>query len=82
MTKTMIKKFKSWIIHRLGGVTINEIEQKDSNSFDMGTYVTLESLRDYARSLNGLSADEWCRRMYAHIDDSIKQLNGEEGIND
>ena len=41
MTKTMIKKFKSWIIHRLGGVTINEIEQKDSNSFDMGIYVTL-----------------------------------------
>lgn len=60
MIKTMTKKFKIWIIHRLGGVTINEIERKNSNSFDMGIYVTLEFLRDYARSLNGLPADEWC----------------------
>ena len=82
MTKTMIKKFKSWIIRRLGGFTEDEIKQEGCHTIDVGTYVALTSLRDYARSLNGLSADEWCRRMYAHIDDSIKQLNGEEGIND
>lgn len=78
MTKTMFNKFKNWIIHRLGGVAENEFKQEGCHTFDVGTYVTLTSLRDYARDLNGLSADEWCRRMYAHIDDSIKQLNGEE----
>lgn len=70
----MIEKFKSWIIHRLGGVTIEEHRQKNFQAFDSGVHAAFEKNREYARSLNGLQADEWCQRMYAFIDNYIEQL--------
>ena len=67
----MKKKFKAWIIHLLGGVTVNEIFQSNINSAYIGAYQALDIIKKYADSLNGKPADEWCELVYKQI---CKQL--------
>lgn len=68
----MKKKFKTWLIHLLGGVTQEESIVSDHNSYDMGVLTNLYHLRSYAERMNGMQAEEWCRRMYDHIINCIK----------
>lgn len=72
----MKKKIKTWLIHRLGGLTVAESKASDKAGLQSGTYVTLISLKLFADRMNGLPAEEWSRRMYQHITDSIKQMEG------
>lgn len=67
----MKKKFKAWIIHLLGGVTVNEIFQSNINNAYIGAYQALDIIKKYADSLNGKPADEWCELVYKQI---CKQL--------
>ena len=67
-----MKRFKTFLIHLLGGVTVSE-------SFESGTYLgaytALYIIKGYAESLNGKPADEWCKLMYEQI---CKQLESVE----
>lgn len=65
------------LIHLLGGFTSKETQESNTNSAEIGSYMTLVEIRAYAQSLNGLSADEWCKKMYDHINEEIKQYDKE-----
>lgn len=62
-----MKKIKTWLIHLLCGVTVSEMRQSDSNSACFGARKALAIIKEYADSLNGRSADEWCELVYKQI---------------
>lgn len=68
-----MKKIKEKIIHLFGGVTIEESKESDTNSFHMGWLSALSDAKAYAKSINGTPADDWCKLMYKHIADGIKE---------
>lgn len=63
----MKKKIKTWLILLLGGVTEEESRESDMNSAYVGAYVALTTIKEYADSLYGTPADEWCKLMYKQI---------------
>lgn len=69
----MLHKIKVWIIRKLGGFVAADIKQTDYNSYQTGVYITLVSLRLFADNMNGVPAEEWCKRMYDHLTTSIRQ---------
>ena len=74
----MKKKIKTWLILLLGGVTEEESRESDMNSAYVGAYV---AIKEYADSLNGTPADEWCKLMYKQICrqlDSVTHRTDEE----
>ncbi len=64
-----MKKIKNWFIHLLGGVTLEESRESDMNSFYLGRFSCIKSVRHKAISMYGKPADEWCKNMYKYIDD-------------
>lgn len=62
-----MKKIKTWLIHLLGGWTAREIHQSNMNSACFGAYQALTIIKEYADSLNGKPADEWCELVYKQI---------------
>lgn len=68
---------RKFLIRLLGGFTLKEIQESNTNSAEIGSYMTLVKIRAYAQSLNGLSADEWCKKMYNLINEEIKQYDKE-----
>lgn len=63
----MKKKIKTWLIHLLGGVTVEESKNSGKGHYRIGVFFTLADLKYYADSLNGKPADEWCKQMYEFI---------------
>lgn len=63
----MKKKIKTWLIHLLGGVTVAENRKRNYISFLLGMKGACIYIRDYADSLYGTPADEWCKLMYKQI---------------
>lgn len=63
----MKKKIKTWLIHRLGGVTESEKRKSNKKNFRLGMNGACIDIRDYADSLYGKPADEWCELMYEFI---------------
>lgn len=55
---------RTWLIHKLGGITKEEINTKTWNAYMKGEYIALDRLRTYAESLYGLPAEEWCKSVY------------------
>lgn len=70
-----MKKFKTWLIHFLGGKTKNECYELKKETYHFGICVTLIEIRDKMDSLYGKSADYWCKSMYKYISDKI-EYNG------
>lgn len=62
-----MKKIKTWLIHLLGGVTVAENKKGNHISFLLGKKCGCIDIRDYADSLYGEPADEWCKLMYEFI---------------
>lgn len=62
-----MKKFKTWLIHLLGGITVRESFESDKNSAYLGAYTALSIIKGYAESLNGKPADEWSKLVYEQI---------------
>lgn len=62
-----MNKFKTWLIHLLGGVTVEESKNSGKGHYRIGIFFTLADLKHYADSLNGKPADEWCKLMYEFI---------------
>ena len=70
-----MKKIKDYLIHLLGGVTKRESSRARirknikliNKTLPLGSLVAVRHLKGYADSLNGIPADEWCKRMYDAI---------------
>lgn len=69
-----MKRIKEYLIHLLGGVTQEESVRSDCNSYNIGIYLAYIRTRMFADRMNGVSADEWCKRMYAHLCECIEQI--------
>lgn len=72
----MKKKIKTWLIHLLGGVTVEESKNSSKGHYRIGIFFTLADLKHYADSLNGKPADEWCKKMYEYICGRQELFNG------
>ena len=86
-----MKKIKDYLIHLLGGVTKREafcahvkktielVTDVTGKTLPLGSLVAVKHLKKYADSLNGLPADEWCKRMYdalsADVENYEKQFD-------
>ena len=70
----MKQRIKTWLIHKLGGITRTEACNVKRDNLSTGTYVALVSLRIFADNMNGTPADEWCKRMYDHICEQIERM--------
>lgn len=62
-----MNKFKTWLIHLLGGVTASESKERGIARSFVGAYVALTIIKKYSESLYGKSADEWCKLVYKQI---------------
>lgn len=74
-----MKKIRIYLIHLLGGVTKREdlidsirkgielIDDMAVMAVSRGSLEAVNHLKRYADSLNGITADEWCKRMYDAI---------------
>ena len=74
----MKKRFFNWLIGKLGGATLDECAESNRNSYQMGVYIAHVNLKMFADSMNGITTDEWCRRMYDLIITKIQAL--EQGV--
>lgn len=68
----MIDKIKTKLIHWLGGYTEAEQRANDRSYFNSVVCTTYCYILSFADSLYGLSADDWCKRMYQHIEQGVK----------
>lgn len=73
----MINKLKTKLIHWLGGYIEAEQRENGNESFNAGVLTTLYDLKNFADRLNGLSADDWCKKMYERIEQGLQRR--EEG---
>lgn len=71
----MKKKIKTWLIHRLGGVTVSEKRKNNKKIFRLGMQGACIDIRDYADSLYGKPADEWCKLMYECICEQLESVS-------
>ena len=79
-----MKKFKTYLIHLLGGVTKREARHAQfrqmvelvpdvmHKALPLGSLIAIKHLKSYADSLNGIPADEWCKRMYDAISADVE----------
>lgn len=82
-----MKKIKTYLIHLLGGVTkresfcehvkatlklANDVTEK---TLPLGSLIAARHLKRYADSLNGIPADEWCKRMYDAISSDVERYD-------
>ena len=70
-----MKKFKTWLIHLLGGVTVSESRKKYEKIFRLGMKGACIDIHEYADFLYGKPADEWCKLMYEFICGLQERLN-------
>lgn len=70
-----MKRFKTFLIHLLGGVTASELQERGVDRSFLGAFVALTIVKKYSESLYGKPADEWCKLMYECI---CKQLESVE----
>lgn len=63
----MMENIKSWVIHRLGGFTLDEALNSNDNAFRSGQETALVYVKVFADRMNGTPADDWCKRMYVFL---------------
>lgn len=76
-----MKKIRIYLIHLLGGVTKRESSRARikksiklvNKALPLGSLVAVRNLKGYADRLNGIPADEWCKRMYDAITDDVEK---------
>ena len=73
----MKKKFKTWLIHLLGGVTVSESQEHYKNICNISSYISLTIIKKYAEAIYGKPADEWCKLMYEEICKHLDSLTHE-----
>ena len=82
-----MKKIKTYLIHLLGGVTKREsfcehvkatlklANDVTERTLPLGSLIAARHLKRYADSLNGIPADEWCKRMYDAISSDVERYD-------
>ena len=82
-----MKKIKTYLIHLLGGVTKREAfcahvndtlklaHDVTERTLPLGSLIAARHLKHYADSLNGIPADEWCKRMYDAISSDVERYD-------
>lgn len=73
----MIDKIKTKLIHWLGGYTEAEQRENGREAYGIGVQTMLYNLKVFADRLNGLPADDWCKKMYERLEQGIQRR--EEG---
>ena len=71
----MKDKLKTYLVHRLGGLTRKDIAEIVRVACHMTQLLTLTEAKRRADSLYGLPPDEWCKRMYDYLTDQIGYVN-------
>ena len=66
---------RTFLIHLLGGVTCEEYQANQSNSYQSGCLTVILNVYDYANSLNGMPADDWCKTLYSYLTERKKMLS-------
>ena len=84
-----MKKIKTYLIHLLGGVTKREafcahvkktieiVTDVTGKTLPLGSLVAVKHLKKYADSLNGLPADDWCKRMYDALSADVENYENQ-----
>ena len=82
-----MKKIKTYLIHLLGGVTKREVIVARHAYFrqlvelvpdvikkvlPLGSLIAVKRLKQRADSINGVSADDWCKLIYEAMETDIK----------
>ena len=79
-----MKKIKTYLIHILGGVTKREARHAQfcqmlelvpyvmHKALLLGSLTAVKRLKERADSLNGASADDWCKLIYEAMETDIK----------
>lgn len=68
------KKIQEYLIHMIGGMTVEESQESDSNSHDIGKVATLLDIKDEMDAMYGAPADEWAKRIYAYVNNKIDNI--------
>lgn len=71
--KKILLNFRTWLIHKLGGLTIKESQQSDNNSYNIGYFIACRNHLDFADSLYGRPSEEWSKQMYDRLKSDYKQ---------
>lgn len=66
-------KIREKLIHLLGGFTSKDVD----NNIVFAKRVRIYQIKKYADQLYGLSADEWCAKMYEYITEAEKEYGNE-----
>ena len=62
------------IIHLLGGLTPDEVQESYINASEIGKYLAYSDMKDYADRLHGMAADSWARHVYERIRQKHSEL--------
>ena len=62
-----MKKIKKKLIKWLGGITVDEYHKVLEYKYTEGKYVAFETMLMEMEEVYGMSADEWCKAMYALV---------------
>ena len=71
-----MKKLQKFIIHLLGGTTLEEDIKAGIMLMIYAEYKRIVRTRKYLDLLNGLDADDWCKSAYNYVCRVEKELNG------
>ena len=64
---TTMNKIKNKLIKWLGGITVDEYHKVLEYKYIEGKYVAYERILLEMEEVYGMSADEWCKAMYALV---------------
>ena len=82
-----MKKIKTYLIHLLGGVTkleacasrhvqslqiVEIVKDVTHKALPLGSLIAVKRLKQRADSINGASADDWCKIIYEAMETDIK----------
>ena len=70
-----MNKIRKFLIKLLGGVTTEDAAMDYAVGYGNGHNDCLVIVLQKMQSLNGLSADEWCKQMYNYIKEHCHEEN-------
>lgn len=66
--RKILRNLRTWLIHKLGGVTEEERIVVFYKSFQKGKIASDTDIITHSKSLYGIKAEEWCKKMYEYIE--------------
>lgn len=69
-----MKKIRDFIIHLVGGITMDELHGQQTNFHTLGEYMAYYKIKLFMEGMNGTQADEWCQKAYEHVSEQMGRL--------